>query len=140
MSIQYTLLDNQRDALLLAARVLILILFAYFGTTYVFDHSSFVKYLQSVNAPTPRVTAIIGTVVEFFGTIVLLIGFWTRPVAVFFAVYTLGTAVIGHAFWNITTPAEHHAQFVHFLKNISIAAGFLFLALAGPGRFSLDRR
>lgn len=138
MYIRYNLFDRQRDALILLARIMILIIFGYFGTTYIFDHSSFVAYLVSVDAPIPRVTAMIGTIVEFFGTIALLLGFWTRPLAALFVIYTIGTGIIGHAFWTADNPADHHTLLVHFMKNISIAAGFLFMALLGPGKYSID--
>ncbi len=140
MYLRYHLLDDQKDAMILLARILILILYGYFGFTYVTDNNSFVEYLISVDAPMPQVTAIIGAIVEFFGGIALLLGFWTRPLAALFAVYTIGTGLIGHAYWNLTDPVAHHTQFVHFFKNVSIAGGFLFLALLGPGRYSIDGR
>ncbi|KTT49678.1 membrane protein [Pseudomonas oryzihabitans] len=139
MYLRYQLFDRQRDAMILIARIMILILYGYFGFTYVTDHGSFVKYLKSVDAPIPEVTAMVATVVEFFGGLALLFGFWTRPIAAIFVVYTIGTGIIGHAFWNSTDPVVHHAQFVHFFKNVSIAGGFLFLSLLGPGKYSIDR-
>ncbi|HHL1992070.1 DoxX family protein [Acinetobacter baumannii] len=140
MDIRYKLFEQQRDALILLSRLLILLIFLYFGWTYLTDHAGFVKYLKSVNAPIPEVTSLIAAAVEFFGGILLLIGFWTRPLALLFAFYTVGTGIIGHAFWNASTPIEHHTLFVHFIKNISIAAGFLMLSLLGPGKYSIDGR
>ncbi|MEB7883771.1 DoxX family protein [Serratia fonticola] len=140
MDLRYQLFDNQRDALILVARIMILILYGYFGFTYVTDHGDFVIYLNSVNAPLPRFTAIVATIIELFGSLVLLLGFWTRPVAAVFVVYTIGTGVIGHAFWNTTNAVDHHTMFVHFFKNVSIAGGFLFLCLLGPGKYSFDGR
>jgi putative oxidoreductase len=137
-TLRYHFLENQRDVMILLARIMMLALFLYFGWTYLTDHATVVAYLRSVNAPFPGVTAIIATIVEFFGGLVLLFGFWTRPLAAFFAVYTIGTGIIGHAFWNSSDAAQHHALFVHFFKNISISAGFLFLCALGPGRYSID--
>ena len=138
--LRYQLFEDQRDALLLIGRIMILLLFCYFGWTYVTDNGSFVKYLRSVNAPVPELTAIVGAIVEFVGGIALLLGFWSRPLAALFVVYTIGTGIIGHAFWNAGNPAEHHALFVHFFKNVCIAAGFVFLTVTGPGKYSLDGR
>jgi putative oxidoreductase len=140
MYLRYNLFDDQRDALILVARIMILILYGYFGFTYVTDHGSFVSYLRSVDAPIPQITATVATLVEFFGGIALLLGFWTRPIAAVFVIYTLGTGIIGHAFWNAANPADHHTLFVHFFKNVSISGGFLFLCLLGPGKYSLDGR
>lgn len=140
MYLRYQLFDGQRDAMILIARIMILILYGYFGFTYVTDHGSFVTYLKSVDAPIPEFTAIVATIVEFFGGLALLFGFWTRPVAAIFVLYTLGTGIIGHAFWKTTDPTAHHTLFVHFFKNVSIAGGFLFLCLSGPGKYSIDKR
>ncbi|SKD01852.1 putative oxidoreductase [Burkholderia sp. YR290] len=137
-TLRYHFLENQRDAMILLARIMILALYLYFGWTYLSDHATVLAYLRSVHAPVPAFTAIVATVIEFFGGLVLLLGFWTRPLAALFAVYTIGTGIIGHAFWNSTNPAEHHAFFVHFFKNISISAGFLFLCALGPGKYSID--
>ncbi|KAE9644703.1 DoxX family protein [Pseudomonas sp. PB106] len=140
MYLRYQLFDDQRDVMILLARIMILILYGYFGFTYVTDHGSFVTYLKSVDAPIPEFTAIVATLVEFFGGLALLFGFWTRPIAAIFVVYTIGTGIIGHAFWNASNPADHHTLFVHFFKNVSIAGGFLFLCLLGPGKYSFDKR
>jgi putative oxidoreductase len=140
MYLRYQLFDDQRDAMILVARIMILILYGYFGFTYVTDHGSFVTYLKSVNAPIPEFTAIVATVIEFFGGLALLLGFWTRPIAAIFVLYTIGTGIIGHAFWNTTNLTDHHTLFVHFFKNVSIAGGFLFLCLLGPGKYSIDGR
>ena len=140
MYLRYQLFDDQRDAMILIARIMILILYGYFGFTYVTDHGSFVTYLKSVDAPIPEFTAIVATIVEFFGGLALLFGFWTRPIAAIFVLYTIGTGIIGHAFWNTTNPVDHHTLFVHFFKNVSIADGFLFLCLLGPGKYSIDKR
>ncbi len=137
-NLRYHFLENQRDVVILVARIMILTLFLYFGWTYLTEHATVLAFLRSVHAPVPEFTAIVATIMEFFGGLVLLLGFWTRPLAALFAVYTVGTALIGHAFWNAANPAEHHTAFVHFFKNISIAAGFLFLCALGPGKYSID--
>ncbi len=63
----------------------------------------------------------------------------TRPLAFLFALFVLGTALLGHAFWNMEGAARA-ANSTQFLKNLAIMGGLLLLGLTGPGRFSLDRR
>jgi putative oxidoreductase len=105
-TLRYHFLEDQRDAMILLARIMILAIYLYFGWTYLTDHATVLAYLRSVHAPVPEFTAIVATVIEFFGGLVLLFGFWTRPLAALFAVYTIGTGIIGHAFWNSTNPAS----------------------------------
>ncbi|KRW61646.1 hypothetical protein [Pseudomonas sp. TTU2014-080ASC] len=75
------------------------ILYGYFGFSFVTDHGSFVTNLISVDASIPEFTAIVVTIVELSDELALLLGFWIGPIA---------------------------ALFVHFFKNVSIAAVFLF--------------
>ena len=70
----------------------------------------------------------IGTLVGAVG-----LGAWTRPLAL----YTLGTALVGHPFWALEG-ADRDASAINFYKNISIIGGFLLLYVTGPGKYSLD--
>lgn len=76
--------------------------------------------------------------VEILGGLLILVGWKTRIVAWIMAVFTIGTAVLGHAFWGLEG-AQMNNQLTQFLKNFAIAGGFLLLAWAGPGRYSLDK-
>jgi hypothetical protein len=78
-TLRYHFLEDQRDAMILLARIMILAIYLYFGWTYLTDHATVLAYLRSVHAPVPEFTAIVATVIEFFGGLVLLFGFWTRP-------------------------------------------------------------
>jgi putative oxidoreductase len=73
--------------------------------------------------------------------LLILIGFYTRPIAVLLALYTLGTAMIGHAYWHTTGDMMQDLNTkIHFFKNMSIVGGFLLLAVAGPGAISVDKK
>ena len=76
---------------------------------------------------------------EFFVGIAIVIGFYTRPLALLLALYTLATAVIGHHYWTMLD-GERMANMINFYKNISIAGGLLLLCITGPGKYSVDRR
>ena len=70
---------------------------------------------------------------EFGGGLAILFGFLTRTVALFTAGFTILTALLFH-----TDFAEGVNQLM-FMKNLTIAGGFIVLAVAGPGGFSIDR-
>lgn len=76
---------------------------------------------------------------EVPAVILVILGFFTRPLAVIFLFYTLGTAVIGHHYWNMSGDAVM-PNMINFYKNISISGAFLLLAIVGPGKISLDKR
>lgn len=87
----------------------------------------------------PMLAAIVAVVMEVPAAILIVLGFFTRPLAVIFVFYTLGTAVIGHHYWDMTGDAVL-PNMINFYKNVSIAGGFILLAITGPGAISLDRR
>ncbi|PCE22972.1 hypothetical protein BWP39_25140 [Paraburkholderia acidicola] len=131
-------LANQKDALLLLSRILLVILFVLFGWEKLLDYSGTVKLMNMEGAPLPAISALVAIVLEFFVGIALLIGFQTRPLALVLALYTIGTAIIGHHYWSVP-PADHMNMMIHFYKNLSIAGGLVALGAAGPGRYSVDR-
>lgn len=131
-------LSSQRDVLLLLARILLVILFILFGWQKIAHFSGTIAFMGTEGAPAPIVSAAIAVVMELVVGIALLVGFYTRPLALLLALYTVGTALIGHHFWTMTG-GEQMNNMIHFYKNIAIAGGLLALCAAGPGRFSIDR-
>lgn len=136
---RYALLEGQRDIILLLARILLMTLFVLAGWGKLTGFDGTVAYMTSLGAPAPTLAAAVAVVMEFAVAILLILGFYTRPLALLFALFVLGTALIGHPFWNMVDP-ERSANMTQFLKNMSIIGGLLALAVAGPGRISLDRR
>jgi putative oxidoreductase len=138
MNIMQNLIDQRRDAILLAARVLLMVLFVVFGWSKLTGFSGTEAYMASTGAPIPALAAVIAIVMELGVGILLAIGLLTRPLALLLALYTLGTALIGHHFWT-QTAMEQYVNMINFYKNISIIGGLLFLVVTGPGRYSFDR-
>ena len=136
---RYTLLAGSKDGMLLLSRLLLMVLFVIFGWNKLMSFSESTAYMTSVGVPMPAVTAAIAVFMEFFVGIAIAIGFYTRPLAIVLGLYTLAAAVIGHQFWNMVDP-ERIGAMINFYKNVSIAGGLLLLCIAGPGKYSLDRR
>ena len=136
---RYTLFDSQRDVIILLARILLMILFVMSGWSKLTGFDGTVDYLTSLGAPMPMVAAAVAVIMEFFVAILLILGFYTRPLAFLFALFVIGTAVSGHPFWTMVDPARA-ANSVQFFKNLSICGGLLLLSVTGAGRFSVDGR
>jgi putative oxidoreductase len=136
---RYALLEGIRDEILLIARILLVILFVLFGYLKLTTFSAAVGEMVSVGLPIPQVAAAVAVILEFFVGIAIAIGFFTRPLALLLAAYTLATGFIAHHYWNMAGP-EQLGNMINFYKNVSITGGFLLLALTGPGKYSLDRR
>ena len=136
---RYTLLDNYRDEGLLFARVLMVVLFVVFGWMKLTGFSATVAEMTAVGLPVPMVAAVVSIIMEFFVGMAIVVGFFTRPLALLLAVYTVATALIAHRYWQMTGPAQL-ANMINFYKNFSITAGLLLLAVTGPGKYSVDRK
>lgn len=128
-----------RNVLLLIARIAIVLLFIIFGLPKMTGFSGTVQYMAASGVPFPTLFSVVAIIMEVPVAILIVLGFFTRPLAVIFAVYTLITGFIGHPYWNMTGDAIE-PNMINFYKNVSIAGAFILLAITGPGTISLDRR
>ncbi len=69
---------------------------------------------------------------QFFGGLLIVAGYFARPIALAFSGFCLLTAAIFHH--DFSQPLE----MIAFGKDIGLAAGFLSLFIHGPGNFSID--
>jgi putative oxidoreductase len=129
--------DRLADPVLLVGRILLVILFVMFGWDKIVGFRGTIAYFTAEHIPLPFVAAVIAAGVEFFVGLAIALGFLTRPLALLLALYTLGTAILGHPFWTLTDGARLMNE-INFFKNISIIGGCLLLYVAGPGRYALD--
>lgn len=131
--------DKSRDEVVLVARILLVILFLVFGWSKLTNYSGTTSAMSQNGLPLPQIAALVAMTVELLGAIALILGIWTRPIAVLLAFYTLATALIGHRYWELTGAAQYAAE-INFYKNLSIMGGFLLLYVIGPGKYSVDAR
>ncbi|BBP75890.1 MULTISPECIES: DoxX family protein [Pseudomonas] len=118
----------------LAGRILLSVIFLLSGFSKVADPSAMLGYIGSAGLPFPQLALIVAIAVEIGGSLLLILGYRTRLVALVMAVFTLATAL---AFHNHLADQN---QFIHFFKNIAMTGGLLQVVAFGAGRFSLDAR
>ena len=114
----------------LGGRVLLAALFLIAGIGKIGSYAATAGYMAAVGVPTALLPVVIAT--EVLGGIAIAIGWKTRIVAFLLAGFTLLSALIFHSDF------ADQVQFVMFLKNVSIAGGFLLLVANGAGRLSVD--
>lgn len=115
----------------LVARILMPILFIVAGWGKITGYAGTQQYMEAMGVPGFFLPLTI--LLEFGGGLAILFGFLTRTTALITAVFTLLTAFLFHA--NFAEGANS----IMFMKNFSIAGGFLLLGLVGPGAYSIDR-
>jgi len=125
-------MKNLESTALLVARILMPILFIVAGYGKLGDaYAGTQQYMQAMGVPSFLLPLPI--LLELGGGLAVLFGLLTRTVALFTAGFTLLTALIFHSNF-----AEGMNQLM-FMKNLTIAGGYLLLAVTGPGAFSIDR-
>jgi putative oxidoreductase len=116
----------------LAGRVLLASLFLLAGLNKLGAFSATAAYMSSAGVPGALLPAVIAT--EVLGALAVIVGWKTRVVAILLAGFSLLTALSFHR--NFADPI----QMIMFLKNVSIAGGFLLLVANGAGPLSVDQR
>ncbi len=119
-----------RDAVNLIARILLAYIFVAAGWGKLSGFSETQQHFVAMGLSAWMVAPTI--VIELGGGIALVLGAFTRLTALVLAAFCVATAVIVH--WDPSS----QAQMINFMKNIAMTGGFLFVALEGAGRWSLD--
>ena len=119
------------DLAALLGRVLMSALFIWSGFIKLTDAPDIDGYFSSLVLPLPDLARLLAVAVELGGGIALLVGFQARLVALGLGFWCFATALIGHSNF-----ADLNAK-VHFMKNVAIAGDFIFIAVSGPGAYTL---
>src|SRR5271169_5592398 len=125
------------DELILAARLLLATLFLIFGWRKVRDYSGTVVQMVQLGLPMPVLATIGSIFMELPVAFAIAAGAFTRPLAALMALYSLGTALIGHRYWTVKG-ADYVESLDGFYKDLSIMGGFLLLYITGAGKYSID--
>ncbi len=131
------MISGINDELILAARLLLATLFLIFGWRKVRDYSGTVDQMVQLGVPTPLLATFGAILMELPVAFAVAIGVFTRPASALMALYTLGTALIGHRYWTVTG-ADYVDALDGFYKDLSIMGGFLLLCMTGAGKYSID--
>ncbi|MEH8199640.1 DoxX family protein [Aeromonas allosaccharophila] len=125
-------MDKMKDVVLLASRVLLALMFVMAGWSKIGGYAGTQGYMEAMGVPGFMLPLVI--LLELGGGLAIVLGLFTRSLSVLLAGFTLMAAFIFHY-----QPAEQ-MQMLMFMKNVSVAGGFLALAVAGAGAFSVDAR
>jgi putative oxidoreductase len=123
----------------LLGRVLIAAIFVLSGISKISGFEGTVGYIASKGLPFASLGAIAAIIVELGGGMMLIVGWKARWAAAAMLLFTVVAAFIFHNFWG--APADQaQNQMIHFMKNISMAGGLLFVIIHGSGAVSIDQQ
>lgn len=132
-------LTSLQNLALVIARILFVAVFAFQDAIYnkIFYASRSIQYMSSFGLPYPHVLLVLTIIVELLAGFMIISGWKAQWGAFFIFCFTLGATCIFHRFWNYIEPAEIQNQLNHFMKNISIMGGAIFIMVFGVGKYSL---
>lgn len=128
-----------RNLSLLAARILVAVLFLPSGIHGLTNIAGTTGYFGGLGFPMPMFFAWAVPLLEVVGGAAILFGFQTRYAALVLAAFSFAAGFIGHYGQGGGDPVLTflHAQML--MKDIAITGGLLALSVAGAGALSIDR-
>ena len=123
----------------LIGRILIAFIFLFAGLGKVTGFEGTVGYIASKGLPLPQLAAVVAIIVELGGSTMLILGWNARLAAAVLFVFTAMTALFFHNFWAVPANQAQN-QMIHFMKNISMMGGLLFVVVHGSGPLSISKQ
>jgi len=126
--------SGRTSAAILVGRIFLSIMFILAGFSKLTAIAGTAGWFESLGIPAPTLAAVGSGVVELVGGLAILVGFKTRIAALVLAIFTVAATLIAH------TNLADQVQQLFFMKNLAVTGGFLVLAAAGAGAYSVDAR
>ncbi len=127
-----------RDLILLIARILLSTHFLLAGSGALGNIEGTAGYFAGLGFPLPTLVAWGTCLFELVAGLCILAGFQTTAAGILLALFCVAAGTIGHYGQGGEDGALVFMHGQALQKDIAIAGGFLALAIAGAGRFSLD--
>ena len=132
-----SLAELRHDVVTLLGRIAMSWIFLSSGFGKLTNVAGFADGLAKAGVPAPSFMGWLGAIVEFGGGVLIILGIKIRYVAILMILFVIVATLISHRYWE-SPPEQLVAQTTNFWKNVTIIGGFLFMFLAGAGRYSVD--
>ncbi|MSQ73209.1 MAG: DoxX family protein [Betaproteobacteria bacterium] len=132
--------ENTKSWVLLVSRLLVGSFYILAGVRKILAYTFYVGYMTKTGGmPIAEVFLPLTILLEIGGGLMIIFGWKFRIAAWALLLFTLVATFIFHQYWTFEA-ALYGNQLNHFFKNMSILAGFAYMAVFGPGAMSLDAR
>lgn len=129
-SAAFELTGRPRNALLLAARLLLAFIFIHEGVFLILNFDGAASATSKMGVP--NVVFVATIVLQLFAGMAIALGIFTRVGAIALAIFCFLTAFMFHTHFGVRD------ELLHFEKDLAIAGGLLVLALHGVGDWSVE--
>ena len=122
----------------LVGRILLAAIFLVAGYGKLMAFAGTSGYFAKLGFPAADAMTVLAILVELGGALLLIVGWRTRWAAWALILFVAIATFAAHRFWEFDA-AQYRNQMNHFLKNLALIGGLLFVVAYGPGRLSADR-
>ena len=122
----------------LVGRILIAPLFLLSGYHKITSFSAVAATMAKAGMPAAEALLIGAIVLELVGGLMVLLGWHARLGALMLAVFTIAATLVFHNFWAVDA-AQFRGQLNHFMKNLAILGGLVYIMAMGSGPFRVGK-
>lgn len=123
----------------LVGRILMALIFLKSGFGKITGFAGTAGFMASKGMPFAEVLLAGALVFELAGAIMLVLGWRVHWGALLLIVFMIPATLMFHNFWAVDA-AQYQNQLNHFLKNVAMVGGLLYVMAFGAGPLSLDSR
>ncbi|HKA40073.1 MAG TPA: DoxX family protein, partial [Burkholderiales bacterium] len=126
----HALCDLVRQFGPLTGRIFITAIFLISGYHKIIGFAAVSGLMAKVGMPMPDLLLVAAIVCEIAGGLMVLVGWHACWGALALIVFTIPATLVFHNFWAVG-PADFQNQFNHFMKNLAIIGGLLYIMAMG---------
>jgi putative oxidoreductase len=123
----------------LAGRILMALIFLISGFGKLTNFAGTAGYMAGKGMPMAEFLLVGAIIFELGGAIMLVIGWKVRWGALLLILFTIPATLMFHNLWAVDA-AQYQNQLNHFMKNVAMIGGLLYMMAFGAGPLSLDQR
>ena len=118
-------------------RYMLAVIFVFSGWGKIAGFEGTVGFMAAKGLPLPQLLLPVAILIELGGGLALMLGWKARWAALVIFLFCIPTTLVFHNFWALP-PEQAQGQMLHFLKNLALMGGLLYVVAFGAGAFSLD--
>ncbi|MFI5304943.1 MAG: DoxX family protein [Nitrospiria bacterium] len=118
----------------LIGRVLVAVIFLSAGLSKIGNFSGTSQFMASKGIPLTDMALVMTILIEILGSLSIILGYKAKWGAWILFAFMIPATLIFH------TNFSNQDQMIHFLKNLAIMGGLLYITASGAGPFSLDEK
>ena len=121
----------------LAGRIMLALIFLISGFAKIGNFAGTAGFMASKGIPFAEIALALAIIIEIGGGVMLVAGWKALWAALAIFLFLIPATLIFHNFWAVEA-AQFQNQMNHFLKNVCILGGMLYIMAYGSGPLSID--